>query len=120
MSQRTYILDPSNERAKTLGLLPGVHFFKSRLTRGGPYVGVRTAVIEDRDDSGELICDTHYEVTLNGVALRFEQWEHMSLIGDEVTEADYKHLLADTKYLGGLGVEVDKKVDLTTLPPILP
>lgn len=120
MSARIYIIDPSDTSAATCGLRPGVNHYKSRLVRGGRFVAVRTAITEQRDHIGALVGDTQYEVVIDGAVMPFSRWEHMSLIGEPITESDYWHLLEDGKFLDSRGTDPHKAVDLTALPPILP
>ena len=116
---RAYIIDPSNDRAATLGLMPGEHWFEARLAKGAPLSVVHTAVIEPRDESGELCGDVQYLVEINGV--RRDDWETMTLIGDEIARGEYNHRLADLAYLKAEhGLHEREAVDLTKLAPVAP
>lgn len=107
-----------------MGLLPGINHFKARLTKDGPWLAVKSEVIEDRDpDTRELMSDVIYRLTVNGDEIsdyydgRFAQ----GLIGEVISETDYRFLLADVAYAQlNMNVQPTRAVNLRELPPILP
>ena len=91
-----YIIDPSNARAATLGLAPGVNYYKCRMVKDGPYLPVKTSVIEHRDESGDLI-------------------------GEPLDEAGYRTLAADSEWCQAkYGARPGEKPDLRTIPFVEP
>lgn len=121
MTDRLYIIDPSEARGSTLGLLPGLAFWKTQLVRGGPWVAVKTEVVEPRNDAGEVDGDCTYMVWIDGAEVPWDRWKSMTLIGETVTEAQYNYLLKALDWdRRNLGLDERKAVDLMAMPPIAP
>lgn len=120
MSERAYIISPGADRTETLGLMPGEHWFEARLSKGTPLVAVHTAVIVPMED-GEVVGDVRYLVEIKGEEVPFEKWEHMTLIGDEITREAYNYRLAAFAWdRDNLGLDEKTPVDLGALPPVMP
>lgn len=117
---RAYIISPTEDRAETLGLMPGEHWFEARQIKNGPLVAIHTAVIVPMED-GQVVGDVKYLVEINGRELPFDEWEHMTLIGDEITREAYNYRLAAFAWdKDNLGLHERAVVDVTKLPPVMP
>ena len=115
---RSYIIDPTHDRAATYGLMSGTHYFEARMVKNGPLVAIKTEVVSD--DHGLDIDDSHV-VTIDGRVTSHRYWATRALIGDEIDGRAYNYRLAASHWdAENLGLTPDKPVDLTTLPPIAP
>ena len=70
-----------------------------RLVRGGPLIGARLSVSEDRDDVGDLIADVDYFVHIDGKLVSTDPydvpyWPHWEPIRKEV----YDYLISDAAW----------------------
>lgn len=120
---REYIIHPGEDRGATLGLLPGINYFKTQLTKGGPWIGVKTVVHEPRDAAGDLCGDCAYCVWIGESEIPWDRWGNgrMTLIGEQITEEQYNYLLKALDWdKANLGLDERKAVDLMALPPVAP
>lgn len=118
---RTYIIDPTNERGQTLGLMPWINYFKTRLVKDGPWVGVKTVVHEPRNELGEIDGDCAYCVWIAGNEVPWDRWKSMTLIGEQVTESEYNYVLKALEWgKVNLGHDERKPVDMMAMPPVGP
>lgn len=116
-----YIVDPSQARAKTCGLMRGTHYFRARRVKDGPYVAVKTQVIEPRDADGNLCGDVQHIVEIDGAVIPFEKWETTALFGDEIDEPTYKTMLADGPWTqANYGARPGEKTDVRKMPFVEP
>lgn len=120
---RIYVIHPGEDRGATLGLLPGINYFKTQLTKGGPWIGVKTVVHEPRDDAGDICGDCAYCVWIGESEIPWDRWGNgrMTLIGEQITEVEYNYLLKALSWdKANLGLDERKAVDLMALPPVGP
>lgn len=116
-----YIVDPSNARAATCGLMKGVNYFRARRVKNGPYVAVKTQVIEPRDSEDNLCGDVQYIVEIDGQVIPFEQWDHSALFGDPIDEPTYRTMLADGLWTqANYGARPGEKTDVRKMPFVEP
>lgn len=118
---RAWIIHPGDERGQTLGLLPGGAYFKTQLTKNGPWVAVKTEVVEPRNAEGEIDGDCTYKVWIGGNEIPWDRWKTMTLIGEPLTEPEYNYVLKALAWdKANLGLDERKAVDLMAMPPISP
>lgn len=112
---RAYILDPTFARAATMGLAPGVHYYKARLVKDGPYVGIKTEAPEVADPG--IDAKDQHRVWIGGEEIPFERWHPMTLIGEEVTAQEYEYALKALAWdKAHAGVSEREAVDIMALP----
>lgn len=120
---RVYIIDPTFDRGATLGLLPGINYFKTQLVKGGPWIAVKTTVHEPRDEAGEIDGDCAYCVYIGDSEVPWDRWGNgrMTLIGEQITEPEYNYVLKALDWdKRNLGLDEGKAVDLMAMPPVAP
>ncbi len=120
---RQYIIDPTEARGQTLGLLPGINYWKTQLTKNGPWVGVKTIVHEPRNELGEIAGDCAYCIWIGENEIPWDRWGNgrMTLIGEQITEPEYNYVLKALEWdRVNLGHDEKKAVDLMAMPPVPP
>lgn len=120
---RAYVIHPGEDRGATLGLLPGIAYWKTQLTKNGPWVAVKTEVVEPRNEAGEIDGDCTYRIFIAGNEVPWDRWGNgrMTLIGEQIAEPEYNYVLKALEWdKVNLGHDERKAVDLMAMPPVPP
>ena len=101
---------------------PEPGFYRRRLVKGGPWVGVAIWIEQEIGDEGDLLTDETLACARDGLtADPDEEWSYCA--GNPITEEEYRYLCDRSKWAASYAPETPearptKSINLGELPPI--